>query len=148
MMETGEAAPKERGIPMSRWGQDHWQVFAYIESVCVERSGLCWPDRRKIQANHNRHPLLVHYPNPDLDGAHWPIRLKGEEELPGPDYDEWDCIEDLEREGLLRNVGTGVNPAYRMTEAGSAIAGQLRRHKANGGDYKEFEPEMTNPAGS
>ena len=124
-------------IPIDQWGRDHWSAFAYIEAICVER-GYCVPDRRKIQTNHNRHPHLAYYHDKELDGAQYGIRLKGGVTLPGPDYDEWDCLDDMEEAGLMVDVGTGINPAYRMTEKGCDVAAQLRKHKAMGGQYAGF----------
>ena len=103
------------------------------------------PDCRKIQTNHNRHPHLAYYHDRELDGAQYGIRLKDGVTRPGPDYDEWDCIDDMEEAGLIVDVVTGINPAYRMTEKGCDVAAQLRKHKAMGGQYAQFtirtEPE-------
>lgn len=85
-------------------------------------------------------PALAHYHDKELDGAQYGIRLKGGVTLPGPDYDEWDCLNDMEEAGLIVDVGTGINPAYRMTEKGCDVAARLRKHKAMGGQYAEFTP--------
>ena len=127
------------GIPMHKWGKDHWSTFAYIETRCVDgMRGLGKPKPAHIQTNHNRHPFMgnVH------DGSAYGIRLKGGETLPGPDYDEWDCIDDMENNGLINNIGTGINPVYRMTKRGNHIAGHLRAYKTQGGNYATFYPEM------
>lgn len=118
-------------IPMKDWGRDHWGVFLYIEDVCVNRRGV--PDLRRIQANENRHPGLMGITPAGtfLDGAKFGIRLAGGRELPGPDYDEWDCIDDLEREGLIEEVGTILHPLFKMTEKGNKIASKRRVDKAN-----------------
>ena len=123
------------GIPMRQWGKDHWSVFAYIETLCVD-SPYGRPDPRRIQANTNRHPFMGSLGGGEEHG----IRLAGGRELPGPDYDEWDCIDDLERHGLVENKGTGINPLYMMTGKGSKMAGELRAHKARGGMFYNFIP--------
>lgn len=129
-------------IPMSRWGKDHWSTFAYVETLCVDSpDGMGIPNHQRVQTNYDRHPgLAVSIHGENHDGARHGIRLAGGVEMPGPAYDEWDCIDDMEAEGLLANVGTGVNPAYRLTEKGMIVAGQLRAHKARGGRYADFEP--------
>lgn len=127
-------------IPMTEWGKDHWSVFAYIENRCVDAiGGIGRPDLRHVQCNVNRHPGLVSYSllGSPHDGADHGIRLK-DRELPGPDYDEWDCIDDMEHAGLLEHVGTGINPAYKMTPLGSEVIAALRKHKANGGNFASF----------
>ena len=120
-------------IGPQRWGRDHWNVLCYIETCCVDGTGR--PDPRSVQTNHARHP---HMGNP-LDGSTHGIRLNGEV-LPGADYDEWDCLDDLEVFGLIENVGTGLNRRYRMTPTGQALAAQVRAHRANGGGVATFEP--------
>ena len=127
-------------IEMERWGKDHWSMLAYVESLCVDSlDGIGVPDFRRVQTNLNRHPgLAVAGLSGFHDGAKYGIRLYGGEELPGPDYDEWDCIDDLECEGLIEIHGTGIHPAYVMTVKGQRLAGILRAHKAAGGKFAEF----------
>ena len=143
--KTADENNGEPGIEMSRWGKDHWSVFAYIESLCVDYpDGIARPDRRRMQTNPARHPGLVGVMTVGtvLDATEYGIRLAGGKELPGAYYDEWDCIDDLEWYGLVRSMGTGINPEYRMTEKGMCMAAQLRTHKANGGQYANFTPDL------
>ena len=131
---------------MERWGRDHWSVLALVESWCVEgvggTPGYGKPDFRKIQTNMNRHAGVLSYDpifgQPE-DGAHYGIRLRDGTELAGPEYDEWDCLDDAEREGLIENVGTGFNPVFKMTDRGNMVFGLLRSHKANGGSFGTFD---------
>ena len=124
-------------VPTFMWGMDHWAVFAYIETCCVEsQTDRGYPDHRRIQTNQGRHPGMD---NP-VDGSQYGIRLRGGVEIVGPDYDEWDVIDDLAAVGLIEILGSGINPAYRMTEGGLEMAGQLRRHKAMGGQLANFTP--------
>ena len=125
---------------MDQWGRDHWSVLGYLYYRCVDGiNGVGVPDRVNIQCNANRHPgLLVRYLGDVVDGSKSNIRLK-HSVLPGPDYDEWDCLDDIEAEGLLSNVGTGINPKYKMTEKGNVAAGALLAHKARGGSLSDFE---------
>lgn len=136
----GEVEITKHGVPMGKWGKDHWSLLAYIEAVCVDSiKGIGKPNAHRVQTNHNRHPLMG---NP-FDGAEFGIRLKGGEELPGPDYDEWDCFDDLETVGLIQNLGSGLHRAYKFTNFGNIIVGQLRKHKTEGGNFAEFEPDLT-----
>lgn len=121
-------------IPMSKWGKDHWSTFLYLETRIVDHRGI--PNRRHIQANKNRHPLLVSIGG---DGSAFGIRLANGVTLAGPDYDEWDCIDDMVEVGLLENEGTGMNPVFRLTELGEKVAGQLRAHKARQLSYNTFK---------
>ena len=97
-------------------------------TVCVDQRGV--PDRRKVQCNLDRHPELIStHPitGQPQDGAAYPIRLRHGEEI--ADYDEWDCLNDAQAAGFIENTGTGINPTFRMTEAGHRAAGQLRAHR-------------------
>ncbi len=133
--------------PMAEWGKDHWNTFAYIESICVDYpDGIGKPDHRSIQCNTNRHPGLVTmhpFTGKPREGANYGIRLK-DKTLPGPDYDEWDCIDDMAAEGLVRNVGTGLYPQYTMTDKGCEMAAKLRKHKSNGGQFSNFDVSKEN----
>jgi hypothetical protein len=77
---------------------------------------------------------------PDMfKGKEYPTLLKGGEKL--PHHDDWDCVEDAEREGLLFWVGSGLNPAFVLTEKGLKILAALRAHKARGGNFASFAYE-------
>ena len=121
-------------VSPDRWGKDHWSTFAYIEGRCVDHRGI--PQPMNIQTNQNRHPGMGN----NLNGEDYSIRLANGEELPGDQYDEWDCLDDMEAYGLLENVGTGINRRYRLTDTGKRIAGQLRGHKADGKNFASFQP--------
>ena len=140
--------PADAGVPIEKWGKDHWSVFMYVESICVNSTdGIGSPDHRRIQTNHNRHPEKRnnnYHSSPD--GADFGIRLNDGTELPGPDYDEWDCIRDLECYGFLRDIGTGIRPLYRITEKGNALAAALRKHKTGGGMLVDFRYTSGVPA--
>lgn len=125
-------------VPMKDWGKDHWSTFAYIETRIVDRDGTV--ELNRLQANANRHPLYVGTTpfGTILDGSEYGIRLAGGVELPGPDYDEWDCIDDMKAEGLLRDVGFTMTPQFEMTERGVGIASQLRAFKGRGGQFRDF----------
>lgn len=133
--------PKDAGVSMDRWGKDHWSILLYIESICVNGAdGIGTPDRERVQCNPKRHPGLVAYtPTGELlDGSEFGIRLYGGKKLPGPDYDEWDCIFDLECYGLVESLGTGIHPEYRMTEWGIRAAAVLHKYKAQGGQLNRY----------
>ena len=130
------------GVSIERWGKDHWSTFAYIESICVDstngvgRVGDC-----KVQTNFNRHPELAYMSvtmvGTPLDGSLHSIRLADGVELPGPAYDEWDCIKDFERYGLVVEEMMSFEPAYRMTRLGNLVAGKVRAVKTLGGNYQD-----------
>ncbi len=118
---------------LATFGKDHWSTFAYVETRIVDYGGV--PDRRHMRCHGDRHPLLA---LPEQDGRGYPTILRGGAEL--AHHDDWDCLDDLEREGLLRNVGSGVNPRYELTDSGREVAARLRAHKAAGGNFATFEP--------
>jgi len=128
------AARREKETPsptLANFGRDHWTTFLYLETCTVDNSGE--PDLCRMRCDASRHPAQAN----GMDSKGYPTRLKGGVLL--PDHDDWDCAEDLEREGLLANEGSAANRFFRLTEAGRALAGALRGHKADGGSVDTFE---------
>jgi hypothetical protein len=129
-------------VPIVKWGKDHWSAFAYIEVLQVENGGLtkgiAIPDRRRMRCNPHTHPGVVNISPAGtlMDGSKYPTRLF-EGEIAG--HDDWDCLSDAVAAGLLEDVGTGVNPAYRLTKLGRDAANKLREHKAAGGRFATFK---------
>ena len=131
------------GIEMSRWGSSHWSVFDHIVMLCdCSHDGIGKPDGRNIQTNRNRHPGLGNWDCGAPNGEKFGIRLAGGVEINGPDYDEWDCMVDLDNGGLVENVSVGADPMYVMTKAGIEMASRLKAHTAAGGAYHDFSVSM------
>lgn len=132
-------------IPMKIWGKDHWSAFAYAETLAVDggKKGLIVPDRRRMRTNEKTHPHLVgfSYSSDAHNGSGYPTRLKTKE-VAG--HDDWDCLDDMVREGLLTDEGTGLNRAFRLTKFGRGVASQLRTHKSEGKNFGEFQPSIKN----
>ena len=127
-------------VPIENWGPNHWGIVAYIESVCrYGEDGYGYPNLRRIQTNPDRHPELQPRGHHSLvSGSQEPIVLADGATLQSSEYDEWDCLADAEREGLIKNVGVPFNPCYRMTELGNKLVRQLRKHRRNGGRTNDF----------
>jgi hypothetical protein len=129
----------KNSVDIKQFGKDHWSVFAYIESCCVDNGGIV--NIRHMRCDFDRHPGLAHM----IIREKYPTRLKGYfEHKNDPAYiiknhDDWDCAYDLEKEGLVRMIGTGVNPVYKLTALGKTVAGRLRAYKASGGNFATFE---------
>lgn len=130
-----ENAP--RPVPPELWGKDHWSTFGYVETRIVDHGGAI--NFSHMRCDVGRHPGYAHAGcSSEFGGGPYPTKLKGGAEL--KDHDDWDCLEDAERAGYIENTGTGVNPHYRMTEAGRPLAAKLRAHKQQGGSFANFEP--------
>ena len=129
-------------IPLSSFGRDHWSTFGYIECRCVDNKGI--PSLDHMRSNPARHPGL----SPRGTGiggwkAEYSTRLKSHtKETPNlaAGHDDWDCAHDLEEAGLVEDLGTGVNPMWKLTPAGLDMAAKLRAHKASGGSFSTFTP--------
>lgn len=131
---------KVENVPIGMFGKDHWSAFAYIETRVVDHNGDI--DIRHMRCHPGRHPQYIHLTN---DKTVYPTRLKGyfddpeNPELFIYDHDDWDCLDDCEAAGLIEMIGTGIRPAYKLTDFGSMISGKLRKHKANGGHFATFD---------
>ena len=126
-------------ISIERWGKDHWSTFGYLETVCVDYGGRV--DLRRMRTHPGRHPQCVAYKpmsGEPQDGSGFPTMLKDGQEQ--PDHDDWDCVDDIIAHGLIEEVGTGLTPMVKLTDAGNKMAGRLRTHKASGGMFATFDP--------
>ena len=119
-------------ISMEHWGKDHWSTLAYIETRIIDYHGGL--DVRHMRCNSKLHPQFQHI----VEGKEYPTRLK--EGTIVHDHDDWSCVEDMEAEGLLISLGTGLSPVYKLTDKGYVIAAALRKHKAEGGNFASFNP--------
>lgn len=140
-------------VPIERFGKDHWALLAYIETCAVDgHQGVAALDKRRLRCNDQRHP--VHAVNRYTIGPWNPefgTRLSGYFQFEGRGsphqaavagvqilaHDDWDCMDDLEAAGLI-DVLSEANAAVLITADGSAIAAQLRSHKAQGGAFADF----------
>jgi hypothetical protein len=138
-------------IPIELWGKDHFSLLAYVESRCVDHGGRL--DFDHLRANPATHP---HHIGPNVARGmrgglmkwepHYGTRLNGFWKPDGstdptkqlPDHDDWDCWEDLEAAGLIKDVGTGMNPIAEMTPKGMDVVALVRVHKAAGGNFAGF----------
>lgn len=124
-----------RYIPMRLWGKDHWSTLAYIETICVDYKGTI--DFRRMRIHEDRHPeYAVNYNRFRISGKSYPTRLKNG--ALRKSHDDWDCVEDMAREGLIEIEGTGINPLLKLTEKGIEIAHRLREFKIKGGNFTDF----------
>lgn len=126
-----------RIVPLCEWGKDHWSLLGYIETRCVDHGGIL--DHQHLRCNPRRHPGLA-LPQHVQEGDTYehPSRIRGGALVPG--HDDWDCFYDIEAGGLILDIGTGIYPRAKLTEAGLALCAKLRAHKAAGGMFATFEP--------
>lgn len=124
-------------VEMSKWGKDHWSTYAYLETIQVDRKGIV--DRLKMRCDPDVHPhLAVRH-----SSGRYPTLIKTGK-LPA--HDDWSCMEDMVLAGLLIVTWvTGTMAKVEFTDMGWAIAGMLRRHRAEGGKYANFEPVWVQP---
>jgi len=139
LQEEREAVRQARQplATLESFGRDHWTTFLYIEVRCVDHGGI--PNKVHMRCDRRRHPWFVHMD--PADGLHeggYPTRLRGGAEL--HDHDDWDCVADLIAEGLLENLGSAINPVYRLTAEGVRVASLLRVYKSTKKTVDGFSP--------
>lgn len=147
---------QETAIAMEKFSKDHWSTFAYIETLCVDgKNGVGTIARGRMRCNENRHPLLHSGAPGNKWNPEWGTRLTGYFESPDrsdhekivaaglrlPEHDDWDCLDDLDNAGLVEILST-INGFVRMTPAGVKMAARVRSHKASGGHFATFRPEV------
>lgn len=131
-------------IPMKEWGKDHWSAFAYLETIAVDHKGFAKPDMARMRTNHKTHGGLGSL----CDGSKYGTRLRfhsEEENFEIVGHDDWDCADDMVHEGLLVDVGSGINRAYTFTKYGLKVVAALREHKQKGKNYCEFKNNIPWP---
>jgi hypothetical protein len=116
-------------IPITSFGRDHWSTFAYVEVCALINEGRLEP--RRMRCDEFRHPQFAH-----IKGSTPPTRIR--EGKTTPNHDDWDCLDDCEVAGLIKNVGTGLNRVYELTDLGQQVAAELRIHKQKGGNFASF----------
>ena len=124
-------------MKVNDWGKDHWSTFAYVECCCVDDRGKL--DNRRLRINDEKRPIRSN----GCGGwrPEYGTRIKGGN-IPDPTHDDLDCLEDLEREGLLEQVGTILNPVVKLTEKGLKVSAELRAYKAHGGQFAAFQSAL------
>ena len=124
-------------IPMSKWGTDHWSTLSYLETLAVDNRGLAVPVNARMRTNEKRHPHLVGVGMMagSIGVSKYPTILK-DGEVKG--HDDWDCVDDIIEDGLLEDVGTGLNRSYKFTKLGKEVMAKLRQFKMDGGNYGDF----------
>ena len=138
-----------RHIGIREFGKDHWSLLGYLETCTVDRQqdvpGGGELNHERIRLNPERHHPLKRRRDSGLGWEpQYGSRLRGYFDEKDPalqilDHDDWDCIEDMEREGLL-NVVSYVNGFFILTPLGLEVSGALRKHKSNGGVFARFNP--------
>jgi hypothetical protein len=125
---------EQQTISITQFGKDHWSTFAYIEVRCVDNDGKL--DKDHLRTDIDIHPLLIGETKNrfGIDPRKYPTRLKDNVEL--HNHDDWSCIEDFESIGLLTRTQDDI---CRLTERGFIVAGLLRKHKAQGGTFANFQ---------
>ena len=131
-------------VPREQWGRDHESTMIFVESVVVDYGGaLRSPDYERMRCNPDVHPGFA---TGRQEGSWRDAEERGEEpslrygtRLKGHtsatphvkvNHDDWSCIEDFEREGLIENLGTGIRPLWKLTEEGWEYAHGLRRARS------------------
>jgi len=125
-------------VPIKKFGKDHWSLLAYVATRCFDHQGVLKYEH--LRANPKTHPQYAHRGSYALGGDPcgfpYPTRLQGTKAVKG--HDDWDCLDDLEKAGLIKIHGTGLNPVFALTVKGWGVVNLVFQHKANGGTFSTF----------
>lgn len=132
---------------MKDWGKDHWSLLLYIETRCVDHHGI-------LDLDHMRDKLMRGERSNITGAGKWKdeysTRLHGywkEDGSTDPSrmvkgHDDHDCLDDIEAAGMVKNVGSGMNPQCVMTDLGYKYVTELRKWKAKGEQCSTFVPTV------
>jgi len=123
-------------VSVGEFGRDHWSTLAYIETLNVDGNGK--PALERMRCNPLRHPGLA---ASRRDRGSWETSYssKNKKGILLTGHDDFDCVNDMEKAGLVFVRGTGIDPFYGLTPDGWRVVGLLRQHKAGGGSYSNFD---------
>ena len=120
-----------------QFGKTHFNLLLYCESCAVDYKGQLDIRRMTINSDKRGYGTTTNTSWKPLYASTCVGNVK-----PDPMHDELDALEYLEDAGYLENIGTDLNPFIKLSDKGWQIAHELRRHKANGGNYNNFEPSV------
>lgn len=128
-------------ITIEQFGKDHWSLLLYIETRIHDYKGV-------LDIRHMR------IKNPPMKPSYLQWKLRYGTRLFGywnedkttnsllqlHNHDDYNCLDDLGAEDLIKNIGTGLIPVCEITKEGTKILSQLLLHKQNGENYSDFMP--------
>ncbi len=115
-----------------QFSKDHFSTILFLETQIVDRS---FPiDIRRLRVNEKKR--IFNNGNPFGWKDEYSTKLKDGTTISG--HDDIDVIDDLEDEGYIKNNGTHINIYPKLTDKGWKPCQAIRKHKANGGNYKDF----------
>ncbi len=148
-------------VPVDNFGKDHWTTLAYAETVMVDCGGFqvgC--DARMRQGRRHYRVMREMCMNPKrISGRSsaatvmdlkYSTVLKDGTMVQG--HDDWHCVQDMANAGWLHVDGyasaDAVEPGaiLHLTALGRTVADQLRAHKAAGGTFASFTPQVLQAA--
>lgn len=149
-METTRAEVVSReplpAVAPKHWGRDHWSTLAYLETVGVDRRGEVGNEQMRTNPRRHREFIGKYQARLPAPMGPYPTRLnenapEGLQDLVDEQgHDDWDCVDDLARAGLLEvhrlTRGRPGHPvadggvAVALTEDGRRLASELRRRLA------------------
>jgi len=141
-----EVTKGEQGITEKDFGKDHWSLLAYVEYRAVNHDG-----QLNIQHMRTKNPVIA---TTTLGQNFWveedSTKLFGfwnEDGTTNPDrklknHDDHDCLDDLEKAGLIKDVGTMINPFALLTKKGSEVCGEMALWKSEGKHYSTFSSSL------
>jgi len=136
-----------KNIAIEDFGKDHWSLLAYCEYRVINHSN-------ELDITHLRCKNLAIATTPlgqNMWKPEYGTRLNGyflendkvDETKRFLDHDDFDCLDDLEVAGLLRNVGTMIAPYAELTDKGFKIMSLLNKHKQEGGYFSNFQDVLS-----
>lgn len=125
-------------ITIEQFGKDHWSLLLYIETRIHNCKGVLDLNHMRIKNQAIESKWKPEY-GTRLFG-YWNKDNTTNSHLLLPHHDDYDCLNDLETEKLIKNIGTGLKPVCKITKKGAKILSQLLLHKQSNGQCFNFTP--------
>lgn len=117
----------------AKWGKDHWSLLAYFETRVVDHRGVLGLAQMRI--NSKKRGFSNGCPFNWEDS--WGTRMN-DGSIPDNKHDDYDVMEEMEKYGFVKNVGSGINPVIELTDLGRKTCNAIREHKGNKQNFATF----------
>lgn len=132
-----------KNINIKQFGKDHWSLLAYVEYRVQNHGGNL--DNKHLRCKNpaiSTTPLGQNFWKPEYGTrlfGYWKDDGTTDETKKLLDHDDHDCLDDLEKAGLVEEVGTMINPFAKITKEGVRVCGLMTIHKQDGKHYSTFK---------
>lgn len=121
--------------PVAEFGREHWALFNRVASqVLSTPSHIATLERERMRCNDSTHSRFLPLGYRPWHGSFGTSTKR--ETL--PQHDDWDCLDDLEVEGLVE-IENSTLATVSLTSQGREVFKKLNEYRSRGGSMAAFD---------